>query len=766
MEAPKQPETTVVTQENPEDSKKSSPKVEENVSSDANVACSEITSPKEKASDISELEKPEECVLLSDCIVRKDVSVLSDIICNLKKGTQVLVTHKEGSRAHINQPVEGWCSVVKEDGEQILQITKDGDVKTAETEEKRGKNPEADVTESVELGSSEPMEMEVEKQKTEGDGGHETSPAAFHCIPFSFSPASSDKDKMEVEQPSTEVAQNKEKEENKPKDSNEAVSSHGIEPTDSKIQSATQGLEDGENCESIALDEDSSSSESIALDEDEKLKTNVTPQKRKMINDSPPKKRNKEDKASVESTKNDSSPKSSEPSADASAQNAEAVKESTESNQKDQLNMDEEPAVVESNVEEKQTGAETATENGKVFEKKVEPVIEKVPQPPEVKKKPVLEHKKLQISRKPTFSTFCDLSFGGMSDDSSSSEEEGEFGFRKLPYPKYDRSFEITSAFNSGIFGSFHRPKIPERPPPPVKKKSRHHKPRTIVTRSRKRSRQQMESESSSGDDGPYDPEIEDIMKKKRTNGKTTYLVRWTHLAHPRWETEERLDDHQRALRSFERRMTREKTRKRASGYKPIKKKRKIPRKETKKRKRKTSKARPTDRQKKQKIISKPRIPTGSGEMTFSPHRYRGREPSSGQLHISPERELPPNHPQVLELNKKFREDSKQRISAAASLYKTAQDIMAVLNPQEEKPITISGPSSTCKDYLEKVRAAFTRIIEPQFSMLFETNNRMKREISKFDSENRKLKLAIKAWEEKRREDKAAVTAASSEEKE
>ena len=53
---------------------------------------------------------------------------------------------------------------------------------------------------------------------------------------------------------------------------------------------------------------------------------------------------------------------------------------------------------------------------------------------------------------------------------------------------------------------------------------------------------------------------------------------------------------------------------------------------------------------------------------------------------------------EVLELKKKFKEDSKTRALAAEALYKTAQNIMAVLNPQEEKPINISGPSSSCKD--------------------------------------------------------------------
>ena len=36
----------------------------------------------------------------------------------------------------------------------------------------------------------------------------------------------------------------------------------------------------------------------------------------------------------------------------------------------------------------------------------------------------------------------------------------GEFGFRKLPYPVFDRSIKISAAFSTGIYGSYIRPKL------------------------------------------------------------------------------------------------------------------------------------------------------------------------------------------------------------------------------------------------------------------------------------------------------------------
>lgn len=44
----------------------------------------------------------------------------STFICNLKEGTEVVVTTKVGRRAYLKTPVQGWCSLAKVNGERIL----------------------------------------------------------------------------------------------------------------------------------------------------------------------------------------------------------------------------------------------------------------------------------------------------------------------------------------------------------------------------------------------------------------------------------------------------------------------------------------------------------------------------------------------------------------------------------------------------------------------------------------------------------------------
>jgi len=59
--------------------------------------------------------------VLLDCSVREGAPTTSRFLCNLKEGTEVIVTHKEGRRAYIIQPVNGWCSLTKANGERILE---------------------------------------------------------------------------------------------------------------------------------------------------------------------------------------------------------------------------------------------------------------------------------------------------------------------------------------------------------------------------------------------------------------------------------------------------------------------------------------------------------------------------------------------------------------------------------------------------------------------------------------------------------------------
>jgi len=59
--------------------------------------------------------------VLIDCSVREGAPTTSKFICNLKKNTEVIVTHKQGRRAYLISPCEGWCSLTKANGERILE---------------------------------------------------------------------------------------------------------------------------------------------------------------------------------------------------------------------------------------------------------------------------------------------------------------------------------------------------------------------------------------------------------------------------------------------------------------------------------------------------------------------------------------------------------------------------------------------------------------------------------------------------------------------
>lgn len=69
--------------------------------------------------------KEEAYRVIIDCAVRKDISTTSELICNLKEGTEVIVTHTQGRRARIRHPWKGWCSLTKANGERILESMED-----------------------------------------------------------------------------------------------------------------------------------------------------------------------------------------------------------------------------------------------------------------------------------------------------------------------------------------------------------------------------------------------------------------------------------------------------------------------------------------------------------------------------------------------------------------------------------------------------------------------------------------------------------------